>query len=623
MTNPIDHQIGLRGVECIRHYVNMLDGSPGVYRMLGEKGEVLYVGKAKHLRNRVRNYLNPKAQGKRIERMISSTASMMFLTTKTETEALLLEQNLIKQLKPQFNVLLRDDKSFPTIYISTDHPFPQIRKHRGKREQTGKHFGPFASASAVNRTINQLQKVFLIRNCSDSIFNNRTRPCLQYQIKRCSAPCVGLIEEKTYAELVNDAQSFLLGKTSRIQQNLATKMDLASKSLEFEKAAAFRDRIQALTQVQSVQGINPQTVTESDVIGLYLENGKACVQVFFIRSHQNWGNKSFFLNTGEGAEADEILKAFLGQFYANKHPSKEILLSHPIEDFNLMETMLSDIRGRKVKLTIPKRGEKALLIENAVRNARESLNRKMSEVTSQILLFESLANRIGLEDIPEIIEVYDNSHTQGSYQYGTMITVGKEGFLKSSYRKYKIKNEQLSPGDDYGMMREVFTRRFQRLIEEDPEKTTISWPNLIIVDGGQGQLSVAKEILENFGLDEICVISVSKGPNRKQDTETIHLADSTRIKLEKNDSVLFFIQRIRDEAHRFAIGTHRAARRKTIRSSSLDAVPGVGAGRKHALLTHFGSAKEIKKAGIDDLKAVRGISESLAQKIHSHFNEPN
>ncbi len=621
MASEADYQIGLRGVECIRHYVNMLDGSPGVYRMLGLKGEVLYVGKAKNLRNRVKSYLNPKAQGSRIERMVSSTTSMMFLTTKTETEALLLEQNLIKQLKPFFNVLLRDDKSFPTIYLSTNHPFPQIRKHRGKREQTGKHYGPFASAAAVNRTINQLQKVFLIRNCSDSIFNNRTRPCLQYQIKRCSAPCVGLIEEQNYADLVNDAQSFLLGKTSKIQRNLASQMEMAAKSLEFEKAAALRDRIQALTQIQSVQGINPQTISEADVVGLYVENGRACIQVFFIRSHQNWGNKSFFPNTGEGAEEDEILKAFLGQFYSNKHPPKEILLSHPIEDFNPMAAVLSQRRGKKVKLTIPKRGERALLIENAVRNAKESLNRKMSEVASQKLLFESLARRIGLVHIPDIIEVYDNSHIQGSNQYGTMISVGKEGFLKSSYRKYKIKNDQLSPGDDYGMMREVFTRRFQRLIEEDPEKNSLLWPDLIIVDGGQGQLSAAKEILDNFGLDEISVISVSKGPNRKHDIETIHLADSTRIRLEKDDSVLFFVQRIRDEAHRFAIGTHRAARRKTIRSSSLDAVPGIGASRKHALLNHFGSAKEIKRAGVDDLKAVRGISVSLAKKIYAYYHE--
>lgn len=621
MTIEADYKIGLRGVECIRHYVKMLDGSPGVYRMLGTKGEVLYVGKAKSLKNRVRSYLNPQAQGKRIERMINSTASMMFLTTKTETEALLLEQNLIKQLKPHFNVLLRDDKSFPTIYISTEHSFPQIRKHRGRREKTGKHFGPFASAAAVNRTINQLQKVFLIRNCSDSIFNNRTRPCLQYQIKRCAAPCVGLIDEKSYAELVNDAQSFLQGKTSRIQQNLASKMDLASKALEFEKAAALRDRIQALTQIQSVQGINPQSVSEADVVGLYLESGRACVQVFFIRSHQNWGNKSFFLNTGEGAEEDEILKAFLGQFYTNKHPPKEILLSHPIEDYDPMGSVLSEIRGKKVKLTIPKRGERALLIENAVRNARESLNRKMSEITSQILLFESISEKIGLNEIPEIIEVYDNSHIQGAYQYGTMICLGKEGFLKSSYRKYKIRNEQLAPGDDYGMMREVFTRRFQRLIDEDPEKTNLLWPGLIIVDGGQGQLAAAKEILDSFGLDEIAIISVSKGLNRKQDTETIHLTDKTKIKLEKNHSLLFFIQRIRDEAHRFAIGTHRAARKKTVRSSSLDDIPGVGAGRKHALLNHFGSAQEIKKAGVDDLKAVRGISESIARKIHSYYHE--
>jgi len=609
---------GLSGIECIRHYVTQLDDSPGVYRMLGAKGEVLYVGKARHLNNRVRSYLNPASMGQRIERMVHKTTSMMFLSTKTEAEALLLEQNLIKQLKPVYNVLLRDDKSFPTIFLS-HHPYPQIRKHRGRKEKKGTHYGPFASTRAVNNTINQLQKIFLIRDCSDATFNNRTRPCLQYQIKRCSAPCVGYINSDEYARTVANVRSFLSGKTSRIQKQLADQMEYSARHLEFEKAAALRDRIQALTQIQSVQGVNPQSVKEADVVGLYREGSFACVQVFFFRANQNWGNKSFFPKTGEGALEDEILQAFIGQFYNNNAPPREVILSHEIEDPDLIAPILSEKLGRKVKLTIPRRGEKAMLVENAVRNAKEVLLRQLSEMANQKRLLTKLAQSFNLPNTPKKIEVYDNSHIQGAYQYGTMIAVGMEGYLKSSYRKFKIKNSELSPGDDYGMMREVFTRRFKKLMEETPSEGENDWPDLVIIDGGKGQLQAVRQTLEQIGVGEINLVSVAKGANRQQDIETIHFTDAPKMQLDKNDPVLFFIQRMRDEAHRFAIGTHRSARSKAMKTSSLERIPGVGAKRRRALLSHFGSPKAVASAALDDLKAVEGISGQLAEVIYDHF----
>ncbi|MBL3566037.1 excinuclease ABC subunit UvrC, partial [Rhodovulum sulfidophilum] len=477
-----------RGHACIQSYLATLDNSPGVYRMLDAESRVLYVGKARNLRKRVSNYAKPSGHSGRIARMISETASMMFLTTRTETEALLLEQNLIKQLKPRYNVLLRDDKSFPNILVAKDHRFPQIRKHRGAKTGKGAYFGPFASAGAVNRTLNQLQKAFLLRNCSDAMFESRTRPCLLYQIKRCSGPCVGRISEAGYAAAVRDAEDFLKGKSSGLQEALAAEMQAASEAMEFERAAGLRDRIRALTQVQSVQGINPRGVAEADVIALHMEGGQACVQVFFIRAHQNWGNRDYYPKTGSGAEPPELLQGFLGQFYDNKEPPRLLLLSHDIEDRELMAEALSQKAGRKVELAVPQRGEKAELVENAARNARESLGRRMAESAAHGKLLAGLADSFGLEAPPKRVEIYDNSHIQGSHAVGAMVVAGPEGFLKSQYRKFNIRGDSLTPGDDFGMMKEVLTRRFQRLLKEDPDRQGETWPDLLLIDGGAGQV---------------------------------------------------------------------------------------------------------------------------------------
>lgn len=611
----------LSGIECIRHYLKMLDGSPGVYRMLGEKGEVLYVGKARHLRNRVSSYVNVNGMSNRIHRMVNATRSMMFLTTRTETEALLLEQNLIKQLKPRFNVLLRDDKSFPNIHITMDHEFPRILKHRGSRSDKGEYFGPFASAAAVNRTLNHLQKVFMIRNCPDNVFANRSRPCLQYQIKRCSAPCVGYISPGSYSESISSAKSFLSGKTSAVQRALAREMREASDSLEFERAAAIRDRIQALTHVQAVQGINPRTVRDADILGLFGENGQACVQVFFIRGHQNWGNRAFYPRTGSGAELDEVMEAFVGQFYSNKTPPPMILSSHPVLNTDLMENMLSEKRGRKVRILIPRRGEKAALVEGAVRNARESLSRRLFEITAQNRLLEQMAESFDFAQVPDRIEVYDNSHIQGRQPVGAMIAMNREGFMKSAYRKYNIRGDAGAAGDDYAMIHQVITRRFGRLVREDPDRESIDWPDLVIIDGGRGQLGSARMALDDLGLSDLQVMAISKGPNRNQDKESFHLPDRTPIVLPDGHPVLYLVQRIRDEAHRFAIGAHRTRRNKTMKVSALSEIPGVGSTRKRALLAHFGSFKAVRNAAVEDLQAVRGISARLAESIHAHLNE--
>ena len=605
----------------IQSYLNSLDNSPGVYRMLDDKGAVLYVGKARNLKKRVSNYAKAGGHSGRIARMISETASMMFLTTRTETEALLLEQNLIKQLKPRYNVLLRDDKSFPNILVAKDHSFPQIRKHRGAKKEKGSYYGPFASAGAVNRTLNQLQKVFLLRNCSDSMFESRTRPCLLYQIKRCSAPCVGHISEQDYAGLVADAERFLQGKSTNMQGELATQMERASEAMEFERAAALRDRIRALTQVQQAQGINPRGVAEADVIALHMDGGQACVQVFFIRAHQNWGNRDYYPRTGSGAEAPEVLEAFLGQFYDTKEPPRQILLSHPIEDSDLMEQALTQKAGRKVDLAVPLRGEKAELVANAARNARESLARRMSENATQTKLLTGLADAFDLDSAPARIEVYDNSHIQGTNAVGAMIVVGPDGFIKSQYRKYNIKGDQLTPGDDFGMMKEVLTRRFQRLLKEDPDRKGDTWPDLLLIDGGAGQVSAVAEILREQGVEDIPMVGVAKGVDRDAGKEEFHRPGQRPFALRHNDPVLYFVQRLRDEAHRFAIGTHRAKRAKAIGATPLNDVPGVGATRKRALLTHFGSAKAVSRAGLSDLKAVDGISDTIAETIYDFFHD--
>ena len=613
--------VSLRGYECIQSYLKGLDGSPGVYRMLGEKGEVLYVGKARNLRKRVASYAKPSGHSPRIERMVASTSSMMFLTTTTETEALLLEQNLIKQLKPRFNVLLRDDKSFPNILVSYAHAFPQIRKHRGSSKEKGSYFGPFASAHAVNRTLNQLQKVFLLRNCSDSIFESRTRPCLLYQIKRCCAPCVGLVSEDEYGGLVKEAERFLSGKSTGVQEQLAAEMHEASAKLEFERAAALRDRIQALTAVQSVQGVNPKTVDEADLFALYSAGGQACVQVFFFRAGQNWGNHAYYPKTGAGAEDEEVLEAFVAQFYSRKPVPKSVILSGCPANLDLVQEMLSEKAGRRVQINIPMRGEKAFLVQNALRNARESLAMRISESSAQARLIDELAKYLDLEGPVSRIEVYDNSHIQGSNAVGAMIVADREGFLKSAYRKFNFKNSGLRPGDDLAMMKEVFERRFARLFKEDQDRMAGSWPDLLLIDGGRSQVAAAAEALASLGVSGIPILGISKGPDRDAGLEELHLPNRRPFALAKNDPKLYFLQRLRDEAHRFAVGAHRSKRKKAVGSTSLDAVPGVGAVRKRALLARFGSAKAVSRAGLADLKMVDGISNSLAESIYGHFRD--
>jgi excinuclease ABC subunit C len=611
----------LTGHALIQDLLKSLDGSPGVYRMLDDQSRVLYVGKARNLRARVSNYARPSGHSGRIARMISETASMMFLTTRTETEALLLEQNLIKQLKPRYNVLLRDDKSFPNILITGDHDFPQITKHRGARKDKGQYFGPFASAGAVNRTLNQLQKVFLLRNCTDAMFSSRTRPCLLHQIKRCSAPCTGLISKADYAATVADAAKFLSGRSTAVQETLAAQMQQASDDMEFERAAALRDRIRALTQVQTVQGINPRGVAEADVIALHMEGGQACVQVFFIRAHQNWGNADFYPRIGADIDAPEVLEAFIGQFYDTKEPPRQLILSHPLDNADLMQAALTEKLGRKVEILVPQRGEKAELVEGAARNARESLARRMAEGATQTKLLKGLTEAFDLPAPPQRIEVYDNSHIQGTDAVGAMIVAGPEGMLKGQYRKFNIRGEDLTPGDDFGMMKEVLQRRFKRLQKEDPDRTLGLWPDLLLIDGGAGQVSAVAQIMAEHGVQDIPMVGVAKGIDRDAGKEEFHRVGQRPFALRHNDPVLYFVQRLRDEAHRFAIGTHRAKRAKSVGATPLDEVPGVGAGRKRMLLAHFGSAKAVSRAGLEDLKAAPGISSAMAETIYAFFHE--
>ena len=590
MTEQTQQTAPRTGHSVIQGYLKTLDASPGVYRMLDAQARVLYVGKARNLRARVSNYARPAGHTPRIARMIRETASMMFLTTSTETEALLLEQNLIKQLKPRYNVLLRDDKSFPNIMVTKAHPYPMIKKHRGAKTEKGAYYGPFASAGAVNRTLAQLQKVFQLRNCSDSMFESRTRPCLQYQIKRCTAPCVGYISEEEYGAQVRDAERYLSGRSTDVQEKLKTQMMDASEAMEFERAAALRDRIKALTQVQTAQGINPRTVTEADLLALHLENGQACVQVFFIRAGQNWGNNDFYPRVGADVEEAEVLEAFLGQFYDNKEPPRQVILSHPIENEDLMADALSGKRGGKVEILVPRRGEKAELVDSALRNARESLARKMAETATQAKLLKGLAEAFDLEEPPKRIEVYDNSHIQGTNAVGAMIVAGPDGLMKNQYRKFNIRGDDLTPGDDFGMMKEVLTRRFKRLLKEDPDREEGHWPDLLLIDGGAGQVSAVAQIMREMGVQDIPMVGVAKGIDRDHGKEEFHRVGKRPTALRHNDPVLYFVQRLRDEAHRFAIGTHRAKRAKGVSASPLDDIPGVGASRKRALLTHFGSA---------------------------------
>jgi excinuclease ABC subunit C len=607
------------GPKVIRRYLVGLSNGPGVYRMLNAKSELLYVGKARSLKKRVAAYAKYSGHTNRIQRMIAATTAMEFISTETETEALLLEANLIKRLKPRYNVLLRDDKSFAHILIE-DGPWPLMRKHRGARREKGHYFGPFASAGAVTRTLNQMQKAFLLRTCSDSVFQSRTRPCLLYQIKRCCAPCVGHVAPGEYASLVEDAIRFLDGRSTRVQGELAASMAEASGAMEFERAAVYRDRIRAMAHVQGHQGINPRITAEADVVAMYREGAQACVQVFFFRSHQNWGNRAYFPRISAEAGDGEILGAFLGQFYADRTPPRLVLLSHPIDEAPLLSEALGTIAGRRVVVAVPQRGEKRELVEHASRNAREALGRKLAESASQARLLAGLADVFGLEQPPRRIEVYDNSHIQGAHAVGAMIVAGPEGFEKSHYRKFNIKDANITPGDDLGMMIEVLTRRFQRLVKEDPDRESTAWPDLVLIDGGAGQVRAAASALADLGIGNIALFGVAKGVDRDAGKEEFHAPGQRPFALPFRSPSLYFVQRLRDEAHRFAIGVHRAKRSKAVGATPLDEVPGIGPARKRSLLAHFGSAKAVSRAGLTDLKLVDGISAAMAETIHAFFH---
>ena len=609
------------GAPVIARQAKTAPAGPGVYRMIDAGGEVLYVGKARHLKKRVQSYARGTGHNNRIARMIADTAGMEFVTTATEIEALLLEANLIKRLKPRYNVVLRDDKSFPFILIGRDHPVPQILKHRGARNRKGDYFGPFASAGAVGRTINTLQRAFLLRSCSDAYYESRTRPCLLFQIKRCSAPCTGEISVEDYGKLVEEAFGFLTGESDEVKHRLHALMDEASLRQDYERAASFRDRLTALSHIQSRQGINPQTVKEADVFAAHQDAGQTCVQVFFFRSGNNWGNRAYFPRADKSLPVEEVLESFVAQFYDDKPPPKLVLLSHEIASRRLLTDALSLRAGRNIAVTHPVRGEKRNLWEHALVNAREALARRLAESSSQAAILARLAELFDLDEAPERIEVYDNSHISGTNPVGAMIVAGPEGFIKGQYRKFNMKSEDLVPGDDYAMMREMLTRRFARHAKQKDEITGWAAPDLVLIDGGPGQLGAAYAVLDEFGLSDIKVAAVAKGPDRHAGRERIHLRGTDPLLLEPRDPVLYCIQRLRDEAHRFAIGAHRARRKKTIVASPLDEVPGIGPARKRALLQHFGSAKAVSRAGIADLEGVAGISAQMAKTIYDHFHE--
>ncbi|MBI3496300.1 MAG: excinuclease ABC subunit UvrC [Proteobacteria bacterium] len=609
------------GVALIQAELKNLSPGPGVYRMLDADGNALYVGKARSLKKRVASYAHPAKLSNRIRRMIAETASLEFVTTHTEVEALLLEINLIKRLMPRYNVLLRDDKSFPNILVTGDHPYPQILKHRGAKARAGDYFGPFASAGAVARTITALQRAFLLRNCSDAVFAQRTRPCLQYQIKRCSAPCVGHISEADYGALVRQAKDFLTGKSGEVQAELAQEMQQASDALDFERAARSRDRIRALAHVRSHQDINVEGVADADVVALAQEAGQTCVQVFFFRGSSNYGNRAYFPSHEKGMEPADVLAAFLGQFYDNKPPPPLVLTSHVPAEQDLIAEALSLRAGRRVELSAPQRGAKRKLIEHALANAAEALARRLAESASQRRLLDGVAAVFGLEAPPRRIEIYDNSHISGTNATGAMVVAGPEGSMKSAYRKFTIRSPELAPGDDYAMMREVLSRHFGRALKEDPERARGTWPDLVLIDGGQGQLAAAQGVLTELGVTDVPLVAIAKGPDRDAGRERFFQPGRNEFQLEPRDPVLYFLQRLRDEAHRFAIETHRAKRAKALGRSELDEVAGIGARRKKALLLHFGSVREIKRAGLADLERVSGISRAVAARIYSHFHE--
>jgi excinuclease ABC subunit C len=609
------------GVGIVAAYLATLPALPGVYRMINACGDVLYVGKARNLKKRVGTYTRPERLGGRLHRMVAQTATMEFVTTHTEAEALLLEANLIKRLKPRYNILLRDDKSFPLIWVRHDHPIPQVLKHRGPRSHDGEYFGPFASAWAVNQTLTVLQRAFLLRSCSDAVFASRTRPCLLYQIKRCSAPCVGRISESDYGELVAQARTFLRGGSQTIQREFALRMEAASAALAFEEAAEYRDRIRALTAVQSHQDINLAGLGEADVFGSHGAGGQTCIQVFFFRAGRNYGNRAYYLSHPGEETTEAVLEAFIGQFYAERVPPPLVLVSHRMPQQRLIAEALSVQAGQRVQVLFPQRGEKLNLVTQAIINAREALGRRMAESASQRRLLEDLASRLDLEGPPERIEVYDNSHVSGTEAVGAMVVAGPDGFVKSAYRKWTIRGDEegFAPGDDYAMMREVLNRRFARALKEDPDRTRGGWPQLVLIDGGAGQLSVARAVLAELGIDDLAVCAIAKGPERNAGRERIFVPNRETLTLPPADPVLYFLQRLRDEAHRFAIGGHRSKRSRQLTRSPLDDIPGVGARRKKALLHHFGSARAVAQAGRTDLEAVEGISQGIANKIYDWF----
>ncbi|MGE0340726.1 MAG: excinuclease ABC subunit UvrC [Xanthobacteraceae bacterium] len=625
-----------KGRAAIQRFAKLSPESPGVYRMVDANGIVLYVGKAKNIRKRVMSYARPDGHSNRIARMIAATATMEFVTTGTEPEALLLEANLIKRFRPFYNVLLRDDKSFPYILLTSGHPAPAIAKHRGARNRSGDFFGPFASAGSVNRTITALERAFFLRSCSDSVYESRTRPCLLFQIKRCSAPCTGEIGLDDYNRLVEQARDFLCGKSSAIKERLLSEMQTASDTQDYEKAAVIRDRMAALSLIQSQHGVHPRNVEEADVFAIFQQGGINCIQSFFIRNHQNWGNRAHFPRADKSLEAGEVLGAFLAQFYDGKPIPRQIILSHEVPDQRVLAEALSTRAERKIEIVVPKRGEKHELVDHAIRNAREAIERQLAETSSQLRLLKGLAETFGLQDAPKRIEVYDNSHIMGTNAVGAMIVAGPEGFAKNQYRKFNIKSADTKPGDDIGMMREVLRRRFRRLVEENPserndaaaqagaiESTSASdtpWPDLVIVDGGLPQLNAAREIMTEVGVSHVPLLAVAKGMDRDAGREFFHIPGREPFRLPPRDPVLYFIERLRDEAHRFAIGSHRTRRSKDIGTTGLQEIPGVGPARKRALLHHFGTLKAIGQASLSDLENVPGIDARLAKAVYDYFH---
>ncbi|GAB4349879.1 MAG: excinuclease ABC subunit UvrC [Oricola sp.] len=628
----------LSGAELIKAHVKRLPNAPGVYRMLNADGDVLYVGKAANLKKRVTNYAQGRGHSNRITRMIGLTAAMEFVTTRTETEALLLEANLIKRLRPRFNVLMRDDKSFPYILITGDHEAPGIFKHRGAQTRKGDYFGPFASASAVGRTINALQRAFLLRTCTDSVYESRSRPCLLYQIKRCSGPCTGEIATADYAELVKEAKAFLSGRSRAVQASMSKMMQEAADDLDFERAAVIRDRIAALTAIQSHQGINPQTVEEADVFAIQQQGGMTCIQVFFFRTGQNWGNRAYFPKADAAMEPADVLGAFISQFYDNKPVPRLILTSETLPEAGLLAEALSMKAQRKVTVTRPQRGERRDLVDHALSNAKEALGRRLAETSSQARLLAGMAEALQLSQVPRRVEVYDNSHIMGTNAVGAMIVAGPEGFAKNQYRKFNIRSEEATPGDDFAMMREVMERRFSRLVKEEgiPDRAAENgeeeadaasdalpaWPDLLLIDGGRGQVNAVMAVLRDLGVDRaVDVVGVAKGVDRDAGRERFFIPGKPDFTLPQRDPVLYFIQRLRDEAHRFAIGSHRARRKKEMVKNPLDEIDGIGPARKRALLHHFGTAKGVARAALDDLEKVEGISATMAQQIYDHFRQ--